>query len=29
MLKKVLPELRDKGYRVVTVTELLNEASKV
>lgn len=26
MLRKVLPEIRDKGYRIVTVTELLREA---
>jgi peptidoglycan/xylan/chitin deacetylase (PgdA/CDA1 family) len=28
MLKKVLPELKRRGYKVVTVTELLEEASK-
>lgn len=26
MLREVLPEIRRKGYRIVTVTELLNEA---
>jgi peptidoglycan/xylan/chitin deacetylase (PgdA/CDA1 family) len=26
MLQKVLPEMRRRGYRVVTVTELLKEA---
>lgn len=28
MLKKVLPELRRRGYRVVTITELLEASSK-
>ena len=27
MLRKVLPEIRHKGYRIVTVTELLKEAN--
>jgi len=27
MLRKVLPEIRRRGYRIVTVTELLSEAS--
>jgi peptidoglycan/xylan/chitin deacetylase (PgdA/CDA1 family) len=27
MLQKVLPEIRCKGYRIVTVTELLREAT--
>ena len=27
MLRKVLPEIRRKGYRIVTVTELLKEAT--
>jgi peptidoglycan/xylan/chitin deacetylase (PgdA/CDA1 family) len=28
MLRKVLPEMRRRGYRVVTITELLKEAAK-
>ena len=28
MLRKVVPEMRRRGYRIVTVTELLNETSK-
>ncbi|CAF9909983.1 hypothetical protein IMSHALPRED_008522 [Imshaugia aleurites] len=28
MLRKVLPEIRRQGYRIVTVTELLREATK-